>query len=524
MADATLGEVGLTASGRMTRLEMLGLADDAHGLLDALVGLDQVEKAGVQIDRATPLPGEEGAFFGRELESDRLADAFRRSRSAGGVTLVVCGEAGIGKTALVRRFVEDLRPRGVTVAWGAGAANPRVPLGAWVDVVDHVVRADPDAVDRLDPGDRQAIAGLFGRWPGTTPPEPRASAEGGRERLFDALVHLLAAQADARPVVVVIDDVHLTPPSTRRMARRLAAANVPLLLIATVRTADPAVAGQLFDAPASNTVFPDVVFLQGLGANEIDRYLCHVAGTARVGADAQRWLLDQTGGNPLLLGEMARVLVNHGTLDPDRAFDPPRAVQHSSDALLLTRLDGLAAGTVAALDAAAVLGPRFMADDLAQLVDRAQWHLAEAVAAGLVVNGSEPGLMDFAHHLVHEAIYRTLPEGERLELHEAAGDALLQRHSEEGTPGRRGAMTDDPVFGVARHHLVAASLDPSRAVDSLRAAAETSLDRFAFEDAAVRFEEAAGVAGRYTLGPVLCCELAIGRGDALRQAGRQDCT
>jgi DNA-binding SARP family transcriptional activator len=517
--SAALAEVGLVPSDRLTRLQGLGLVDDHHGLLNEIAGLhDASDQAPVRIEGNRYPPGDAVPFVGRRLEVARLAEAFSRSRRAGVVAVLVCGEAGIGKTTLVSRFVEDVARRGVRVAWGAGGANSQVPLAELVDVVEQLLETDPGALDRLDPRDRQAIGALLRRGPGMAPPAPGQAAFGGRELLFDALLHFLAGQGEAEPVVVVIDDLHLTAPSTRRLLRRLASARLPLLLIATIRTADPAVAAEYLDKAAS-----DVVHLGGLGAEEVDGYLCQAAGTVQVGPGAVAWVVDQTGGNPLLLRETTQVLVKHGALDPDRSFDPPEAMRRTSDALLLMRLEGLATDTVAALHAAAVLGPWFMADDLVQLVTRADWHLGQALAVGLILPGSQPGVFEFAHQLLHDAIYRMIPEEERLELHEAAATALAERHSRARSLVGPSGMAD-PIFQIARHRLLAASLDPLRAVDSLRTAADACLARFAYEEAAIRFEEAAWVAVRYGMGSVLSCELEIGRGDALRQAGDPICT
>ncbi len=523
-AATALAEVGLAPGGRLSRLEGLGLVDDHHGLIGEVTGPHRAEPdAPAPVAGDFPPPGglrppdHMAPFVGRVLELGRLADAFGRSLRAEVGPVLVCGEAGIGKTTLVRRFIEDLAGSGVRVAWAAGAANPRAPLAAWVEVVKQLLRADRTAIDRLGPADRLAINALLQGRAGVTSPAQGFSANGGRERLFDALVNVIADQGENGPVVVVLDDLHLSPPSTRRMARRLASARLPILLIATVRTADPTVAEDLLDTAAS-----DVVWLGGLGRAEIDEYLCQATGADRVGPDAVGWVADQTGGNPLLLRETARVLVNDRALDADRSFDPPGAVRDTSDALLLTRLEGLAVDTVATLQAAAVLGTRFLSEDLARLVTRADWHLGEARAVGLIVAGPEPGVMEFAHQLLHEAVYRMLSEDARLELHEAAAAVLAERIDGTEAPEDPFPMVD-PIFQIARHHLVVAALDPFRAVGSLRAAADASLARFAYEDAALRFEEAVWVATHYAMGSDLCCELEIGRGDALRQAGDPQC-
>ncbi len=501
------------------------MLDEGLQLMSALVGTDLGEGDVAPLVAASRGGGGElGFFVGRGLETATLADAFSRSLTEGAAA-VIFGEAGIGKTTLVRRFVDDQVGHGVRAGWGAGTTDPRVPLAAWVEVVEGLLCADPSALDGLERSDRQAIDSLLWREPAESTPGPRPTSEGGRERLFDAVVHLLRAWAEAGPVIVVIDDLHMAPPSTRHLTRVVAAAGLPILLIATIRTADRDVAAAAFEPAipepgAVAAVQPDVVGLSGLAAEDIEGYLRY-AGTGPPPAGTVSWVWKQTGGNPLLFRETARLLLNHRLIAGGGSFHLPSALETASDALLLLRLQDLATDTVTALRAAAVLGTSFAVEDLAHLVVRPERHLDEAVAAGLVTPTSAPGTFEFSHQLLHDAIYRMLPEGERLELHDAAAAALEEGRS-DGTPvgsGPARTSVSDGVLQLARHHLAAASLDPSRAVTTLHSAAEVLLASFAYEDAALRLEQAAQIVVDHGLSPVLACQLDIARGDALRQAG-----
>jgi|GEM_PF-2233435 len=518
-AAAALAEVGLTPGARLRELESLALLDDDRHLVEVMARLHPVTVPPMAVAGGSgPHPDLTEPFVGREDDVAVLDDAVRRAAHSAPVHVVVSGEAGIGKTTLVRRYTDRLVADGTRVAWGSGSSDLQTPMAAWAEVVGQLCDADPGALDRLDPADGAVLRGLGrGRTDGDTSAAAPAPT-GGRERQFEALAHLLADQGRAAGLIVVLDDLHLTSPSTRRMARRLAASDLPVVLIATVRTADPDVGRQLFDV--GGTV---QLRLQGLQRPQIDGYLRQVVD-APIGEDAVNWVEEQTGGNPLLLRETARILVEHRSLAADRTFLPPPSMGSAGDALLLSRLDGLAAETVNVLRTAAVLGPRFWCDELARLVPRSEWHLGEAQALGLVVSGAEPGEMAFAHQLLREAVYRTLPVEERLELHEAVAAVLAEPGSGAPGPGTDPADRPDPVYRIAEHHLAAASLDPRRAIDSLQAAATLSLDRFAYEDAALHLEEGARVARRYDLDSTVACGLDIQRGDALRRAGDPGCT
>ncbi len=497
-ARAALAEVGLDPGPGLAGLEQLVLVDDP-GLLGT--------------DRPLPHPSvvvTDDVFVGRAAE---LGDLRRRLSPGPGVAgrpVMVCGEAGIGKTSLVRRLARDCERDGVVVVTVAGERHPPVPLAAWNAVVDQLLERCPDlaaggpaGLAGADPtGD--AGVGPFDRGEGgrITP----AVTEGAQERMFDAVTELLARAATTRRVLLIFDDLQLVPPTTLRLARLVAASGLPLGFVATARETDPTTARALL----GDEEWVEVIHLGGLGVDDIATYL---AVTGRLGADPDplvtpRWLAGQTAGNPYLLRETTRAVASlEVPLDP--VVGPPRELREAAGRLLEARLEGMGRQTVRTLGVAAVLGNRFADADLGRMVPNSAWHLAEARSAGILVAGPGEGVTTFAHQLIHEAVYRTLAAGEILELHEAAAEAV--------------ALGDGPLVGrldqVARHHLVTAETDPRRAVASLRGAADAHLAAFAYAEAATRYRQAGEVAALSGMAEDLRCALAVAQGGALRQAG-----
>ncbi|MGW4797846.1 AAA family ATPase, partial [Nonomuraea sp. NPDC004297] len=176
-------------------------------------------------------------FVGRARELATLGDALARSRAGSSSTVLVGGEAGVGKTRLIREFT------------GRGAADTRVLVGGCLELGTEGLPFAPftavlrglvrelgrDAVAELVPGgNARALARLlpeFGE-PGKDGPEARA-------RLFEQMLGLLERLAEERPVVLIVEDAHWADRSTRDLLTfliRYQRTAARLLIAVTYRT------------------------------------------------------------------------------------------------------------------------------------------------------------------------------------------------------------------------------------------------------------------------------------------------
>ena len=416
----------------VTRLRT-GPSQETQQLADAL-------REGVAAATPTAFPvrllrADRAAFVGREAELARIAAAWQRVVTGGGAAQVVllAGEAGIGKSRITARFAAEASASGATVLYGACEEQSLVPYA------------------------------------------PFSEAVGGKAPEREEIEAHLTAAAEAGPLLLALDDLHLADRNTLALLARVArgAAGERLMVLGAYRDAD-AVGTPLLGAIADLRRDCDVerVPVEGLSVREVEALL---EGTA----DARR-IHDRTDGNPFFVRELARHLAERR--------DGAGGVPDSVSDVVLARVARLSPEGADALRRASVLGESF---DLAVLERFGDQEgvldaLDEAAAAGLLEDGAG-GRYRFAHALTRDAVYGGIGASRRADLHRRAAAALEAVHGLE--PG--------PVLGeIAVHLCIAASpADVTRAVDLAEQAAGWAGERDAWEQVVTLLTRALAVLG-----------------------------
>jgi DNA-binding CsgD family transcriptional regulator/tetratricopeptide (TPR) repeat protein len=372
-----------------------------------------------------------GALVGRDNEMARLTGLIKDLARGRGSSVLIEGEPGIGKSALVRGAVAEAPEAGCQVFWGAGdELGQQLPLLPFLDALR--VR-EPSANPRRDTIVR-LLRGEVAADRGTDVPAV----------LAEQLLALVAEQCDVRPTILVIDDLQWADQASITLWGRLAKAaqQVPLLLV-----------GMLRPVPLRD----DVLALRRMAGDASRLQLTELTGDAvadLVGMlaggqpdDNLLRLADGAAGNPLYLTELVAALARGSSLtvtETGAAELAGDAAPGSLSAAIADRL-GFVAGPVRdALRAAALLGTDFAVDDLAIVLGRNVADLIpavdEACAAGVLAESGQ-GLR-FRHPLIRTALYDDMPAPVRAAWHRDAGHALAEA----------GAPTDQ----VARQMLRAA--------------------------------------------------------------------
>lgn len=499
---------GIEPGDDLRRLERLIATDDPALMTPAILHTGP----GIGVDAAQ----HSEQFVGRDAEMERLTSLFEEVLRGSPRFAVLEGESGIGKTTLAHEFGARVGDR-ARVVWGPCDAAPTTPLQPFGRALDELIEAEGSTLPVWLSDDPAPLAAIVPRLAERLDARPDDIGDAGRYRLFDAVADALVAAAAQQPLVVILDDFHLTPPTTRRLVSRCLESRAPLLLLATWR----ATPGSLTFADATDhDLRAEVVTLGGLPESAVIGWLRSTVGNDQDVTDVAHWVHWQTGGNPLFVRELTAMLLERGTFDRDRtpsSFQPPEGVPDALREVLLDRVRGLAADTVAFLRAASVLGTRFRPRDLKALVDASpSRQIAEATRAGILRAGRSGDEVEFTHDLLRRALYDTLSEGARIELHDLAAQAAeSDEHPDDAAK----------VAEIAWHRLAAAPIDPLAAVTAARRAGDAAMELYAFDEAA-RFYEGARATADSEAGRAADaeadktrCELTILRGDALRRAG-----
>jgi predicted ATPase len=252
------------------------------------------------------------AVIGRE---DAVAIARRtleQTSNSEGRTLLIAGEAGVGKSRLLRLVAEESRARGFTVLQGACfEADANQPYAPVIDLVRVFAATNSPALAAHCFAPTAAdLVGLFPElrtiFPDTSPAPP-ADPDTERRRFFHALAEALRALGQVQPVLLAFEDVHWSDDATLdlvlHLARQLATAPVAMVLTYRSDEVGPRLARLLADIDRGR--FADEIALGALGAAEVGGMLEAIFGTARSfeGGFVER-LHGLTEGNPFFIEEV----------------------------------------------------------------------------------------------------------------------------------------------------------------------------------------------------------------------------
>ncbi|MEU4198267.1 AAA family ATPase [Kribbella sp. NPDC026611] len=387
----------------------------------------------------------------RRSELAVLQGAYERARAGNPVTVLVSGEAGIGKSRLVSTAIGDFAgsgPAPMVLTGGClelGAdGTPWVPFLA---ILRNLLREwGPDRLTAALPSTGSALAGWL---PELSLPEGPA----GHVRLFGEVLSLFSKVAAERPLVLVVEDLHWADASSRELlvylVRNLSA--IPVLLVATLRT------GELPSGHPTRQLLselgrrPEVTLLElaPLGRQDVNELLAALDGRpphAVAGSEIHR----RSSGNPLFV----EALYASGTASSD-----------GLTALLLDRVADLSPAARSVLATIAVAGGEVPDDVLAEVsagpVDDAVRELVERNQVAVLGTAYR-----IRHDLIREAVYGALLPGERGRLHTRFAEAI------EARPGSPAAL--------AEHWTVAGQ--PAKALVAAWRAAATAERQFAYDE------------------------------------------
>ena len=385
-------------------------------------------------------------FVGRANEL-RLLREHWAAAVGGGLRMVrINGDAGIGKSRLVREFRSELAAEGANIIecrcahdHSASALHPIIDFlhrslqisdrDSVETKLDKIVAAFPRAGQLEDAP--AVIARLL-----SLPFESRFgrldhSAERLRERTLEVLLAWFQIHTRKRPTCLIVEDANWGDPSSGELLRRLVASagRLPLLVVLTLRS-DAELAWNL-SADSS------LIELRGLDPESARALVVAASGGARLPKDVVRALAERGDGVPLFIEESTRMALELGT-DSHSSLDAlRRAVPSTIQDLLMTRLDRLGSAKQIA-QIGGTIGREFPLTLLAAVVEHERAtppadglleRLQVLTASGMLV---EKGSLQhrtyyFKHALVRDAAYNSLWERDRLRLHRAIAEVVAAK-------------------------------------------------------------------------------------------------
>ncbi|GMU61262.1 MAG: hypothetical protein AMXMBFR34_30250 [Myxococcaceae bacterium] len=429
----------------------------------------------------------ESGFVGRQREQGVLRAALGEIRGKGPRLVRVLGGSGIGKSALVRHFVEEAEQQGAVVLAGRCYEREAVPFKALDSLVDalasRLATIDPARVDAVLPRDAHALTRMFpvmGRVPAfaAAPVREVPGAAEVRRRAVRALRELVTRMADRAPLVLVIDDAQWGDgDSALVLEELLRPPEAPEVLVIVVARAEANPLQGLSLGPLDLELGP----LDPADAALLARRV--VADDTRAAAIAR-----EAAGNPFLIHQLAEAPV-----EGDVRLDD----------VLRARLDALVAPARRVLEVVALAAspvPEAAVLSVAGL-GAADVDVVLQLKADRLLMGDGRRL-EASHDRIREMVARAVDAERARELHARLAQQLR-------------ALPEVDIEGIA-WHLEAAGLDEQAAQATLEAAKKAS-EQLAFERAAVLYRRAIALLPR---DDQRRRDLLVALGDALSDAGR----
>lgn len=399
------------------------------------------------------------AFVDRRAELEYLGDQLDRAFEGEAGVVLVEGDAGVGKTRLVREVIRAAEDRGMQTCFGRCVEGSSMPYLPFATLVPQLERAGLLRRDALEREDFSVLRQLTTMAPKSS--EPSGRLEDSVPQLLRALPLATIALSTRRPLVFIVDDLHWAEGSTfdafvhlvLTVCDAASRGAIRLLIIATHRPAD---SGSMLDRSLKRTRREEIVSslrLGGLDEFEVNEIVRDTTQT-RCSRQLLAALMDTSGGNPLFVQELLLDLDAKDRLEKREGYlfssvelgdlalpievtaaitdRVARLDRESKELLILASLLGDEI-PLASLESLASAGPRSVLD-----------LLEPSIQAGFVAEAGP--MIQFVHPIFRHVFSRLATAARRRRLHLRIAESLL---------ASQGADEDDRAIEIA-DHLIAA--------------------------------------------------------------------
>jgi len=487
------------------------VSEQTRHVLDRRFALESIASATAPGGRAFRITGRQdlalrGApFVARARELELLEDLLTQAEAGRGQAVLLVGEPGIGKSRLLHEFHQRSRGRAGWLEGHAVSFGRSLPFHPLIDLLKRASGVDDGDGEQVIGDKIERVLRPLGGELGASVPflramlslDPRDEAVAAmdpklrRAGMFEAVRQFLLASAAARPLIVMLEDVHWMDEATTEFLALMAESieSSRILLCVTQRTG--------FALTSAQGVFQTRLTMSRLTRQEIAAIAGALLGVAALSADLEQLLETKTDGNPFFVEEVVRSLSESGALErrgdtmtlphPQQTLDVPDTIQD----VILARLARLGAPARDVLHVASVIGREFPRRVLERVVGDtgSQGSIEESVRTLLAAELIQTARVwpevsyVFRHALTQEVGYQNQSEPQRAALHAQIGEAVefvyADRLSEH--------------FGVLAYHFTRARRW-HKALEYLLAAARQAEQSFATREALQLYDEAKSAA------------------------------
>jgi class 3 adenylate cyclase/predicted ATPase len=422
-------------------------------------------------------------LVGRDEEIALLMRRWERARQGDGQLVLIAGEPGIGKSRLIEEFHGRLNDTPHTwVEWSCSQLlqnTPLHPIAEWgsqrfggAEFPADRRLADLEntlALIKLDPAENVPLLATLLDIPLPSKRVPALAPEELRRRQLAALTNWVIAGARTQPAVLTLEDLQWADPTTLDLMTGIAerGAMAPLFVLMTARPE--------FRPPWGARSHHGTIALVPLDRQQVRYMVGELAARHALPKEVVEGVAERTGGVPLFVEELTRLLLEHGEQGSAQVIPP--TLQQS----LMARLDRLGPAREVA-QVGAVIGRDFsyaLLRTVAEMEDTAMQAALDRLAEAdiLLVQGFPPdAAYRFKHALIQDAAYENLLKSRRQILHRRVAETLRERVA-------AGAGAEPELLA---HHFTQAGLTED-AVEWWGKAGQRSLERSALHEAVAKF-------------------------------------
>ena len=428
---------------------------------------------------------------GRDAPLGALVGSLDRAIAGSGAVVLVAGDAGIGKSRLMKDLKQQAAVREVRVIEGrCSSTESSVPYAPLMNALRfRIAKGEGEAVAEMLGPLRAVLAPIFPQLP-----ENASGANGEperkRDRPFELIFAVLQRLAADEPMLLVLEDVHWADPTSLELLHHLAhrASAFRMLLVATYRTDELHAAHplrRLLGSLARDRVGQELR-IGPLSRDETTEMLKRMLGTDPDPTFAAA-IWKRAEGNPFFVEELLSVLSAGAAIEPNAESAQilertplPSTVTEA----VVERVNSLGSSAVETLSAASVIGRSFDFEDLRGVLGMSELELLEVLeqlVAHQLLREDKLERKDsysFPHALMQEAMYESLISRRRRVLHRRVAQALE----------RRAGKTPSRLDELAFHFRIGG--DHERAWNYSRLAGDEAVRLRAWDDAAAHYENA----------------------------------